>query len=44
LGRVESGSMNLTLTSIAILCKYFEITFEEFFRDMESQLPENAGL
>ncbi len=35
MGRVEAGSMNLTLTTIAILCDYFEISFEEFFRGME---------
>ncbi len=32
IGRIEAGSMNLTLTTISILCDYFEITLEEFFR------------
>ncbi len=27
--------LNLSLTTIAILCDYFEITFEEFFRGLE---------
>ncbi len=35
LGRIESGRMNLSLTTIAILCEYFEITFEEFFRGLK---------
>jgi transcriptional regulator with XRE-family HTH domain len=35
MGRVEGGRMNLSLTSIAILCEYFEITLEEFFKGME---------
>ncbi len=32
---IESKGLNLTITSIAILCRYFEITLEEFFRGME---------
>ena len=34
MGRIEAGSLNLSLTTIAILCEYFEITFEEFFRGL----------
>ncbi len=31
MGRIESCNVNLTLTSVAILCKYFEISLSEFF-------------
>lgn len=33
--RIEVGSMNITLTSLAILCEYYEITLEEFFKGIE---------
>ena len=32
---IESKGVNVTISSIAILCKYFEISLEEFFKGME---------
>lgn len=32
---IESKGVNMTITSIAILCKYFEISLEEFFRGLK---------
>ena len=29
---IESKGINLTVTTIAILCEYFEISLEEFFK------------
>ncbi len=32
---VESKGINLTITSIAVLCRYFEISLEDFFKGLE---------
>ncbi len=32
---IESKGLNITITSIAILCRYFEISLEEFFKGLE---------
>ena len=37
IGRIEAGSMNLTVTTIVILCDYFEVSLEEFFRGIGNQ-------
>ena len=29
---IESKGINMTISSIAILCEYFDISFEEFFK------------
>lgn len=33
IGRIESGRHSITFTTLAILCEYYGITFEQFFRD-----------
>lgn len=33
--RIEVGSMNISLTTLAILCEYYGITLEEFFKGIE---------
>ncbi len=32
IGRIESYKINITISSLKILCDYFEITMEEFFK------------
>ncbi len=39
IGRIEAGSMNLSLTTIVILCDYFEVSLEEFFHGIGNQYP-----
>ena len=39
IGRIEAGSMNLTITTIVILCDYFEVSLEDFFRGIGNQYP-----
>lgn len=34
IGKIELGTTSLLLTSMSILCKYYEITLEELFRDL----------
>lgn len=34
-GRLETGKEDIKITTIDKLCKYFDLTFEEFFRDIE---------
>lgn len=34
MGRLETGKENIKITTIAKLCQYFNITLEEFFRDI----------
>ncbi len=31
---IERGGMNLTITTITILCEYYEISLADFFRDI----------
>ncbi len=33
--RIEVRNYNLTINTIRILCDYFGVTLEEFFRDIE---------
>ncbi len=30
--KIEAKGSNLTITSVAILCEYFDISLEEFFK------------
>ena len=39
IANIEAGSMNLTIMTIAILCEYYEVTLEEFFKGIN--LPTN---
>ena len=32
LGRIEVGKTNISISTLAILCKYYEISLEEFFK------------
>lgn len=38
IGHYETGRKNITLSTLAILCKYYDITLEEFFRGID--IPE----
>lgn len=35
IGHIETGRKNVTLSTLAILCKYYSITLEELFRDID---------
>lgn len=35
IGHIEAGRKNVTLSTLAILCKYYDITLEEFFRGID---------
>ncbi len=37
LGNLEATPKNLTITTIVILCDYFEVSLEEFFRGIGNQ-------
>ena len=32
IGRIESAKANITISTIDVLCKYFDISIEEFFK------------
>lgn len=34
--RIEVGSINISLTTLVILCNYYGVTLEEFFRGMDT--------
>lgn len=40
MGRLETGQENIKITTIAKLCAYFDITLEEFFRDIQIEASE----
>ncbi len=35
IGKIEVGKTNLSISTISILCKYYGITLEEFFRGID---------
>lgn len=35
LGRIELGKTNISLTTLSIFCKYYNISLEEFFRGID---------
>lgn len=37
IGRIEAAMNNLTIDTLAILCDYYGVTFEEFFREIETK-------
>jgi len=37
IGRIEVGKTNLSISTISILCKYYGITLEEFFKGIETK-------
>ena len=34
-GRIESGNSNVTVSTLSELCKFYDISFEEFFDGIE---------
>lgn len=36
--RIEVGTINISLTTLTILCNYYGITLEEFFRGMDDSV------
>jgi transcriptional regulator with XRE-family HTH domain len=32
LGRIETGKMNISISTLDTICKYFDVTLEEFFK------------
>ena len=36
-GRVESGKVNISVVTLSILCNYYGVTFEEFFRGIKTE-------
>ena len=37
IGRIEAAMNNLTIDTLAILCDYYGVTFEEFFRGIKTE-------
>ncbi len=37
ISEIEGGRMNPTIMTIAILCEYYDVTLEEFFRGIEAK-------
>ncbi len=37
IGRIEAAMNNLTIDTLAILCDYYGVTFEEFFRGIKTK-------
>lgn len=36
-GRVESGKVNISVVTLSILCDYYDVTLEEFFRGIKTE-------
>lgn len=34
LGRIESGDSNITVSTLDAICKYFDVTLEQFFKGL----------
>lgn len=39
-GRIELGKQNITLSTLAILCDYYKIELEDFFRGIRGNSKE----
>lgn len=37
IGRIEVGKTNISISTISILCKYYGVTLEEFFRGIDTK-------
>ena len=37
IGRIEIGKTNISISTLAILCKYYGVTLEEFFKGMTTK-------
>lgn len=35
-GRIESGNSNVTVSTFSALCKFFDLSFDQFFNGIES--------
>lgn len=34
IGRIESGKSNITISTLAIICDYFGVSLQDFFKDL----------
>ena len=37
IGKIEVGKTNISVSTLAILCKYYGVTLEEFFRGIDTK-------
>lgn len=44
IGRIETGSTNLSVSTLDVLLKYYNISFSEFFKQVEERLSPTDGL
>ncbi|EAQ39517.2 transcription regulator [Dokdonia sp. MED134] len=44
IGRIETGSTNLSVSTLDVLLKYYDISFSEFFKQVEERLNPTDGL
>lgn len=44
IGRIETGSTNLSVSTLDVLLKYYNISFSEFFKQVEERLNPTDGL
>ena len=35
IGRIEGGKINLSISTLSLICNYLEITLQEFFSEMD---------
>ncbi len=39
LARIETGQINITISTLEAICKYLGVSLQEFFTDPENELP-----
>lgn len=44
IGRIETGSTNLSVSTLDVLLKYYNISFSEFFMQVEKRLNPTDGI
>lgn len=44
IGRIETGSTNLSVSTLDVLLKYYNISFSEFFTQVEKRLNPTDGI
>jgi len=36
LARIETGKLNLTVSTLSVICNYFEVSLSDFFKDIST--------
>ncbi len=44
IARIETGRLNITVSTLEVICKYFKITMVDFFNGIEEQMNVEGNI